>query len=103
MVAQNEAVDAPLFSRHTDSRQQREGITATREARARHAILLASDLQDPAVVESLPVKPAIEIGILVSCRDVGPGVGISVLDAPAAHVDTQLAARPLDAQMLEGP
>src|SRR4051812_12118137 len=103
MVTEHVAVDTPVFLRHADPSQQRKRVTTAREPRARDPELLSTELQYATVVESLTVKSAVEIGVLVAGGDIDAGVRVGVVDAPAAHVDPQLARASLDAQMLERP
>ena len=101
MVAEDKAIQAPAFLRDSHPAQQRKGVTTAREARARHSELLTGELEDAAVVEPFAVETAVQVGILVSCRDIDARVWVGVFDAPAAHVDPHLARASLDAQVLE--
>src|SRR6266852_655205 len=103
MVADDEAVETPSFLRDPHPAEQRKRITAAREAWARHYVLLPGELKHAAVVESLAIEAAIQIGIFVSRGDINARVRIGIVDAPRSHVDPQLAGASLYAQMLQRP
>ena len=101
VMTNDKAIEAPVLPGNADPTKERERIPTACESRTANSKLLTSKLHYAAVIESLAVKPAVEIRVLIPGRDVNTRVWIGVLHAPAPHVDAQLAGSPLDAQMLE--
>src|SRR6266550_2686156 len=103
MVAKRKCIETPSFLRDTDSAQQRQRVSAPREAWARHSELLTGELKHAPIVEAPAIKSPVKIGVLVSGGDIYARVWVGIVGAPAAHVDPQLAGTSLYAEMLKRP